>query len=235
MRFGGQFVDMQTDVARAGKADKAGSGVAHQGIADQRPAAGNEVEGISGEACFEQYLHEECSNGGGVAGRLDDDGVTGDQGGYRHPGENGQREVPGWNNHAHSEGLITHFALFTRELEDRMRASEAGHIASVVVTEVDGFAGLGFGLRPGFPGLKYQPGIKFHATCAQDFGRPGGGGDADDGRGAAPATEGRVGSFDRAGGQQRCRLVVEAKDLLRPGRIGAGEGGTRLHALAADQ
>ena len=87
--------DAQADLPGAGEGDEVDVGVAHQRVADRRRRAGQEVDRARRRARRVQDRDQLGADDRRRPGRLDDDGVAGDERRARHAGEDGQREVPG--------------------------------------------------------------------------------------------------------------------------------------------
>ena len=73
----------------------------------------------SGEAGLEQHLGELGGDGRGLARRLDHDGIAGDQRRHGHARQNGEREIPWRNHHAHAEREVDHLVAARREAAPR--------------------------------------------------------------------------------------------------------------------
>ena len=67
LMFGGQLVDPQSHVARAGEGNEARLGMLHHQVANGGPASGDQAERARGESCFEQRLREFGGDGRGLA------------------------------------------------------------------------------------------------------------------------------------------------------------------------
>ena len=81
-----------------------------------RSAAGQQRERALREAGFQQHLGELGGDGGGLARRLDDGRVARHQRGHRHARQDGQREVPWRNHHAHAQRDVDHLVALAGKL-----------------------------------------------------------------------------------------------------------------------
>ncbi len=123
-----------------------------------------------GEAGFQQNFGELGGDGGRLARRLDDGRVARHQRGHGHARQDGEREVPWRNHHAHAQRDVDHLVVLAGKLVDPLRAGQAQHFAGVVLAEIDAFGNVGFGFGPGLAGLRHQPGVELHLAGAQDAG-----------------------------------------------------------------
>ena len=96
---GGLAVDQQADVARAGEGDQIDLGMVDQRLADLLAQARQIIEHAGRQAGFVEELGQVPGDDRRLLGRLQDDGVAGDERGDRHAGGDRQREVPGRDDH----------------------------------------------------------------------------------------------------------------------------------------
>ena len=99
------------------------------GAAEVRALAGAEIDDAIRQADLFEQLHELGGDGGRVDGRLQDHGVSGDDGRRGHSGHDGEGEVPGRNHRADAERNVAELVALAGELDGRLRLIEAERFA----------------------------------------------------------------------------------------------------------
>ena len=92
--LGGGLEHLDAGVARAGERDDGDVGMPHEALADSSPTSVDDVDHAVGDAGLGEELDESLPERGSVRGRLEDDGVPGDERGRDLPGRDRDREVP---------------------------------------------------------------------------------------------------------------------------------------------
>src|SRR5207245_2557947 len=96
--------------------DDADIGVVDDGVTDLRTAARDEVDRARWETGLGHQLDQERRAPRRVAGRLEDDGVAGDERRYDLPARDRHREVPGRDDSSHTDRLTDAHGPLVREL-----------------------------------------------------------------------------------------------------------------------
>ena len=137
--LGGGLEHLDTGVARAGERDDRDVGMLHEALADGSPTAVDDVDHAVGDAGLDEELDEPLPERGCVRGRLEDDGVSGDERGRDLPGRDRDREVPRRNDADHADRHPDRHLELVRELGRGRLPEEAPAFAAHVVAHVDRF------------------------------------------------------------------------------------------------
>src|SRR5579862_675067 len=203
-------------------------------VAETGAGAGAEVDDALGHAGLFEKFDELRGDGGGIARRLQDDGVAADDGGERHSGHDRAWEIPRRNYRADSERDVMQRVMLSGQLDWRLRFREAQRLARVELTEVDGLGDVGVGLSPVLADFENEPCHVFHFALAEEIA------DAEDESGAlfdggaAPGLEGVERSLYCGLHVFFASLLMDADDLRRLRRVQRLDLLGSLDAFAAD-
>src|SRR5579862_2480761 len=231
---GGDFVNVQSDFARAGEGDVAGLGMGDDGVAETGSGAGTKIHYAFGHAGFFEQFHKLGGDRGRIARRLQNHRVAADNGGQRHASHNGAGKIPRRNDRAYAQRNVVQGVVFAGQLNRSLRFRKTQGLARVELAEVDGLGNVGIGLGPVLADFEDQPCHVFHLALAHEIA------DAEDEAGAlfdggtAPGFErferGFHGRFDVI----FVGFLMDADDLRGLRRIQRLDLVSRLDALAAD-
>ena len=112
-------MNVEADFLRSGEGDEARLWVLDDGVAEGRAGAGAEIDHAAGHACFFEHINKARGDGGRIAGRLQDDGVAGDDGSGRHAGHDGEGEIPRRNDRAYAQRDVEQLVALAGELDRR--------------------------------------------------------------------------------------------------------------------
>ncbi len=146
-------------------------GVSHQRGADVLSSTRQEGQRPRREPGRVERLDQQVGNGRRLLRGLEAHRVAGGQRGGDHAGGDGEREVPGRDDHGDAPGPVAELVALARRRLDGAAGTEAERFAPVVLTEVDGLAHVGVGLRPRLAGLEHHQGRHRVAPAPQP--RPG--------------------------------------------------------------
>ena len=103
------------------------------------------------------------------AGRLEHDGVAGDDGRGGHAGHDRAREVPRRDDDADAQRDVVQLGLVVRLGIGRMRLAQPQHLAAVELQEVDRLRGVGVGLDPRLAGFEHHQRAELVLALAHDL------------------------------------------------------------------
>src|SRR6185437_5046833 len=230
---GGALVDLEANLLGAGEGDEVDLRAVDEEAA-WVGAALEEVYDAVGQPGLVEQSDEAGGDGGRVGGRLEHDGVAGDDSGRGHAGHDGEGEVPGRNDGADAEGDVAEDVALAGILDGRGGGVELEGFAGVELEEVDALANVGVGLGPVLADLEDEPGTEVEVALADELR----GADEDSytvgGRKAGPGRERGRGGVDGALDLGGAGGVVSADDLGRTGGVGGGELRGAPGGMAAD-
>lgn len=116
--LGSGLHDHTTDGSAAGEGNLADLGVAGEGITSNGTVASDDVDNTWGEASLDDELGDLEGRERGHLRGLDDNGVTRAEGGAELPAKHHEREVPGDDGTADTDGLVTGVRELALSLND---------------------------------------------------------------------------------------------------------------------
>ena len=115
-RLGGEGVDREPDGPRAGERDQGDVGMGDESWADVFADAGQIVDDSGGSAGFLEGACQAVGDQGGLLGGFEDDGVSGDDGGGGHAGQDRQGEIPRGDHDGGAAGFVEPLVGFTGKI-----------------------------------------------------------------------------------------------------------------------
>ena len=219
-RLGGRdFINVQSNFARAGEGDVARLGMRHNRVAETGARAGAKIYHAFGHAGLFEQINKLRRDGGRIARRLQNNGVAADDGRHRHARHDGARKIPRRNHRAHAQRNVMQRVMLAGQLDGRLRLRKTQRLARVELAEVDGLGNVGIGLGPVLADLENQPRHKFHLALAHQISnveqQPGALFD----RSAAPRFEGGERGLHGRFYVIFVRLLMDADNLRRLRRV----------------
>ena len=225
---------MQAHFLGAGKGNEPRLRMRHQRIPEAAAAAGAEVHHAVRHAALFQNLHQLGGDRRRVAGGLQHNRISADDGSHGHAGRDRRRKIPGRNHRAHSERDVPEIIALAGVLNRRLRLCQPQRFARIELAEVDGLADIGIGLGPVLAHLENHPCGPFELALADGLGYPQQQLRALFDRSLPPALEGAQGGFHRQRNLFGAGLLEDADHLRRPRRIDRFELVDGLQPAPAD-
>ena len=104
-----------------------------------------------------------------MLGGFEDDGISGDDGGGGHAGEDRQGEIPGGDHDGRAAGFVEPLVGLAGDIRAG-GGRQLSHLAGVIAAEVDGLGDVGIGFAAGFAALGDFDCGEIEAVAAENVG-----------------------------------------------------------------